>query len=470
MKSFFQFFESAAVQQAKRMGLVGDGHGGWYKNGEFVAKTEKGQLKFYNKRQRVGQDPPQTEREKRLSHTTTDTGQPGSQPAPGPQSPPGSQPAPGPESPPAPAPEGEPAPDTPVVFEVPENKKDKGVLTIAFGRFNPPHAGHEKVLKAISDAAEGGDYVIVPTKTEGTDKDPLDFKTKIEIMKDMFPDYSDNIVDDNDTRTIFDVLRTANSNGHAGVRIVGGGDRVKAYDKLANEYNQKLYDFDTVDIVNAGERDENSDDPLEAMSASVQRKHVTNGDFASFYGNYFRPVEVVNPETGKVEEELQPIIDEKKAEDIFLKLRKAMKLEEGWSLWRIAPKLDFLNLREHYVNKRIYRVGQLVESDHTGLIGRIIRRGANYLICVTEDNIMFKSWIKDVSEYKKVVPAVNLEKLVNAALHREEKYTEKHMSRTMRDKDHPNTLVGTDGFRKNVENWTPGSSWGKQFINKYRKK
>ena len=53
MKSFFQFFESAAVQQAKRMGLVGDGHGGWYKNGEFVAKTEKGQLKFYNKRQRV---------------------------------------------------------------------------------------------------------------------------------------------------------------------------------------------------------------------------------------------------------------------------------------------------------------------------------------------------------------------------------------------------------------------------------
>ena len=44
------------------------------------------------------------------------------------------------------------------------------------------------------------------------------------------------------------------------------------------------------------------------------------------------------------------------------------------------------------------------------------------------------------------------------------------MSRTMRDKDHPNTLVGTDGFRKNVEKWTPGSSWGKQFINKYRKK
>ena len=74
MKSFFQFFtESQAVQQATRMGLQTDGHGGWYdKKGEFVAKTEKGQLKFFNKRQKIGkQDPPQTEKEKKLSQTTS---------------------------------------------------------------------------------------------------------------------------------------------------------------------------------------------------------------------------------------------------------------------------------------------------------------------------------------------------------------------------------------------------------------
>ena len=57
MKSFLTFVTEAgsqAVTQAKRMGLEGDGHGGWYKDGEFVAKTEKGRLKFYNKRQKVG--------------------------------------------------------------------------------------------------------------------------------------------------------------------------------------------------------------------------------------------------------------------------------------------------------------------------------------------------------------------------------------------------------------------------------
>ena len=71
MKTFLQFItENTASQQAARLGLEGDGHGGWYDRttGEFVAKTEKGRLKFYNKRQKVGgKDPAQTEKEKNIS-------------------------------------------------------------------------------------------------------------------------------------------------------------------------------------------------------------------------------------------------------------------------------------------------------------------------------------------------------------------------------------------------------------------
>ena len=70
MKSFLQFVTEAAAtpsQQAKRLGLKGDGHGGWYDSkGEFAAKTEKGKLVFFNKRQRPGQDPPQTDKEKAI--------------------------------------------------------------------------------------------------------------------------------------------------------------------------------------------------------------------------------------------------------------------------------------------------------------------------------------------------------------------------------------------------------------------
>jgi hypothetical protein len=135
MKNFFQFLsETTATQQAARLGLEGDGHGGWYKDGEFVAKTEKGRLKFFNKRQRIGQqDPPQTDKEKRLSAPSSAPAQ--QEPAPQQQEPAPEQPA----AQQAPAQEGPP----PV-------EKTKGTLTIAFGRFNPPTTGHEKLLDTVA--------------------------------------------------------------------------------------------------------------------------------------------------------------------------------------------------------------------------------------------------------------------------------------------------------------------------------
>ena len=109
---------------------------------------------------------------------------------------------------------------------------------------------------------------------------------------------------------------------------------------------------------------------------------------------------------------------------------KKKDVEEEIDLWMVAPKLDPRGLRENYFKKKIFNVGDLVESLNTGLIGKIIRRGTSYLICVTEDNMMFKSWITYVTETK---------------------YTEVNMSRRMRDEKHPNMLVGTGGARKNAQ-------------------
>ena len=63
-------------------------------------------------------------------------------------------------------------------------------------------------------------------------------------------------------------------------------------------------------------------------------------------------------------------------------------------MWQIAPKLDMKNLRENYVADRIYSIGDIVENLNTGLIGEVIRRGTNHLICLTQESLMFKSWIK----------------------------------------------------------------------------
>ena len=403
MKSFFQFLESTAVQQATRMGLTSDGHGGWYdKKGEFVAKTEKGSLKFFNKRQRVGQDPPSSEREKGLS---------GMQPA-GAQQQPAQEPvAKLPEAP-------------------PEVEKTKGTLTVAFGRFNPPTTGHEKLLNQVAKSSDEDDYIIVPSRSQDAKKNPLDPDSKVSVMRQMFPKHSEKIVNDPANRTIFDVLKKAHNDGYSGVRVVGGADRQKEFDKLVNNYNGKLYQFDKVEVVSAGDRDPDADD-VTGMSASKQRKAAAEGDIKSFMKG------------------IPSSMEKKAAEQLYKNIRKAMNVKEGWNLWEIAPKFDWESLRENYIGEKVYQIGQLIENLNTGLVGRIIRRGANHLIWVTEDNIMFKSWIKDVSETKKE----SYDALTN-------------ISGVPPDQ----RLVGTDSHRKYVETMVKGSAYGKHFLNKYRKK
>ena len=431
MKSFLNFISEAtvtaggskAVQQATRMGLVGDGHGGWYKDGEFVAKTEKGQLKFYNKRQRVGQqDPPQSDKEKRLSQQTSAKDESPAQIMQQKRNANDLAGAPNQKQPEAEQPAG---------MAPPEVEKTKGTLTVAFGRFNPPTTGHEKLLDTVSMSSDDGDYVIVPSRSQDKKKNPLDADSKVEVMKQMFPKHSGKIVNDPANRTIFDVLKKAHTDGYSGVRIVGGADRQKEFDKLVNTYNGKMYQFDKVEVRSAGDRDPDGDG-IEGMSASKQRKFAADDNFDGFLQG------------------VPSSMNRQMAKQLFKNIRTAMKIEEGWNLWEIAPKFDWKNLRENYVNKKIFNIGETVQNINTGMIGTIIRRGTSYLICVTEDKMMFKSWLKDIAEAKKPI--------------KEQKNTE------VSGVPASQRLVGTDAHRKYTETMVPGSSWGKQFINKYRKK
>ena len=425
MKTFLQFItESTATQQATRLGLQGDGHGGWYKDGEFVAKTEKGRLKFYNKRQSVGgKDPKQSEKEKNLSSPDTQS------PPEGQQAPTQQQELPPEEQQAAPEQEVQ-SPD--LAAGPPPVPKTKGTLTLAFGRFNPPHAGHQQLMDiaaASAEEEEGGEYIIVPSRSQDPKKNPLDADTKVSMMRNLFPQHSERIINDGANRTIFDVLKKAHNDGFTNVRIVAGQDRVKEFDKLSQNYNGQLYQFDNIEVASSGDRDPDSDG-VEGLSSSRMRLAAAEGDFKTFRSG------------------LPEGTPRKMAMTLFDTVRQTMnvqEMKEFWNIWEIAPKYDAENLRESYVNKEIFNIGDKVENLNTGLIGRIIRRGANHLICVAENNIMFKSWVKDLREA-----------VVNAT--------------TPSGVPSDQRLVGTDAHRKYVETMVPGSSYGLQFINKYRKR
>jgi len=422
MKTFLQFVtESTATQQAARLGLVGDGHGGWTdrNTGEFVAKTEKGKLKFFNKRQKVGgKDPAQTEKEKNISDPNfvdpkLQQQQPQQEPAPDQQQ------------------QQQQVQSPDLAAGPPPVPKTKGTLTLAFGRFNPPHAGHQQLMDIAAQSAEAeeSDYIIVPSRSQDPKKNPLDADTKVSMMRQMFPQHSERIINDGANRTIFDVLKKAHNDGYTNVRIVAGQDRVKEFDKLSQNYNGKLYQFDNMEVLSSGDRDPDAEG-MEGLSSSRMRLAAAEGDFKTFRAG------------------LPEGTPRKMAMTLFDTVRQTMnvqEMKEFWNIWEIAPKYDTENLRESYIKKQIFNIGDRVENLNTGLIGRIIRRGANHLICVAENNIMFKSWVKDLKEA-----------IVNAT--------------TPSGVPSDQRLVGTDAHRKYVETMVPGSSYGLQFINKYRKR
>ena len=262
----------------------------------------------------------------------------------------------------------------------PNPQDDSADMTVAFGRFNPPTTGHEKLLNKVKQVAGKGNYEIYPSRSNDPQKNPLDPDTKVGYMQQMFPQHAKHIMNDPKAKTIFDVLKGANKKGARSVNIVVGQDRQKEFENLANKYNKKLYDYDRINVVSAGDRDPDGEG-VSAMSASKLRKAASDDDFDTFRTGVPRSM------------------NDQNARNLYSALQKAMKVKKQQNeMWQIAPKFDWRGLRENYMNGNIFRVGSIVENDNTGLIGKIIRTGANHIIAVTEENIMFKSWIKDITE------------------------------------------------------------------------
>tara|TARA_A200000159_G_scaffold140940_1_gene143430 strand:+ start:276 stop:1547 length:1272 start_codon:yes stop_codon:yes gene_type:complete len=420
MKGFSQFLVEAetskAAAEAKRLQLTSDGHGGWTdRSGKYVAKTEGGKLVFFKGRggkQDDDKSPAKRPAPEAIKRKVSP--KPADQKA-----------AVKTKDPELKPPSGTEKPD-----EVDQAEGD--TVTVAFGRFNPPTIGHEKLMKAADKVALGGPLKIYPSRTQDSKKNPLDPDMKISFMKKMFPDFEENIINDGEMKSIFNVLIAASEEGYKNVNIVVGADRQAEFENLATKYNGELYKFDDIRVVSAGVRDADAEG-VEGMSASKMRKAVVDGDFKSF-------------KTGTPKS-----IKDADIESIFNAVKSGMKVKKTkvTELWQIAPKYDAKGLREQYVSGKLYRLGDIVENLNTGLIGKIIRRGTNHLICVTEENHMFKSWIRDVMEY-----------------------TEVKMSSRMRDKTHPNYLVGTSGYRKNVMDKMGMKKITnfniKEFINKYK--
>ena len=142
-------------------------------------------------------------------------------------------------------------------------------VVVAWGRFNPPTIGHEKLIEAVAKLAKGDDYFIYPTHTLNKKKDPLPSDKKVEYMKKMFPKHSAHIIYNKDVNTIIKLLQEYQGQ-YDSLTLVAGSDRIPSYKALLDKYNGVEYSYRNIEVVSAGERDPDADG-ASGMSASKMR-------------------------------------------------------------------------------------------------------------------------------------------------------------------------------------------------------
>ena len=165
----------------------------------------------------------------------------------------------------------------------------RATAVFAFGRFNPPTIGHQKLIELVQAQAKkvNGKGFIFLSHSQNAKRDPLSFDQKLAYLQTLIND-PDLEIGHSEANTVIKALQVIEAQGRTRVIMVAGSDRVMEFDKLLKQYNGKpdqkgneLYNFDFVDVISAGERDPDAEG-ISGASASKAREFAQNDDFANF--------------------------------------------------------------------------------------------------------------------------------------------------------------------------------------------
>ena len=252
----------------------------------------------------------------------------------------------------------------------------KGQVVFAFGRFNPPTTGHEKLITKTSQLSGSNPYRIYPSFSQNPKKDPLPHALKVGYMRKMFSKHARNIVADKDAKTAIHVAVKLYDEGFTDLVMVAGSDRVKEFSSLLKTYNgvegkrHGFYKFKTIDVVSAGERDPDAEG-VEGMSASKMRAAAVEGDFNSFQQGVPKGF--------------------KDAKKLYNDVRKYMGIREERHMGEMD---EHEAVRDAYLTGRIWNVGDIVEAK--GVSGKVIRKGTNYIAFHDEEGKVHKAWLHEI--------------------------------------------------------------------------
>ena len=269
-------------------------------------------------------------------------------------------------------------------------KKDVGrkqPVVFAFGRFNPPTIGHQKLIDKVITIAKRvkGLPVLYVSATQDKKKNPLSAKDKLKYIKMVYKRGIQLNAAGSDSRTFMEILKNRFNKKYTEVYMIAGSDRVAEFKRLIKKYNKVDYNFDRVEVISAGERDPDAEGTT-GMSASKMREYVMSNNFDEFKKG------VMNG------------MGDKNAMTLFKDLKKKMGVSE-LNMPSLEDEIsnEKQKIRENYFDNKTLLMGDMVENTNNGNMGKIIKRGANYIQYEMEDGGIEKAWLHDV------MPAENIQ-------------------------------------------------------------
>ena len=262
-----------------------------------------------------------------------------------------------------------------------QSKKD--TIVFFFGRCNPPTPAHILLFQITAKTAQkmNADYKIFISRTQDKKKNPLSINQKMEFLNLQYPSLKYTPASDT-IRTPIEVLKSFDGT-YKHVVMIAGSDQYEHFQKLFNDYNGKEYNFDSIKVISAGERNPDSDD-IVGMSATKVRDAASDGNYKEF------------------KKGLMPSVRDIDGRRMMNDIRAGM----GLSKITEVIKLERFDVREKYFNNEIFLEGTYVKSiDEESIVYKIINRNSNYLTVIDEMGIIVKKWLTSVKE---TIPTADL--------------------------------------------------------------
>lgn len=255
-------------------------------------------------------------------------------------------------------------------------------IVFAFGKFNPPSSSHEKLIEKVAEIAKGKTYRIYASQTEDTKKDPLSLIEKVKFMRKMFPRHARSIMAD-EAKNVLLVCSRLYDQGFTKVTLVVSGDKLSETKSLVEAYNGKagfagvFFNFKGGVSVVTGL----PVDPDATASATLIEAALAN-DLELFSKG------------------LPDVLEEKR--ELFNAVRTGMGLKETHNFRKHIQLESVSEMREAYVSGKIFNVGDDVVIKESNEIGKIERRGSNYLVVAMHDGRKVRKWLNGVELVEKI--------------------------------------------------------------------